>query len=177
MMSVKILAFGSNWWARFGSDPGDPVRYTRHAAYFNSTGVRCGRKIKRHWILPGLIRFNGFGDFNPHFPSRAIGTTFWCTNLVSAFGGNRVLFVRESAETTVPDCYLVVVSSDRFGVIDFGDPYWKSASTYPIAASQLRERQEVMLLMAKGECARSRLGTWCLMPCPNLCVGVALQLI
>jgi len=34
---VKILEFGSNWWARFGRDPQDRYRYTRHAAYFNST--------------------------------------------------------------------------------------------------------------------------------------------
>ena len=47
MMLVKILGFGSNWWARFGRDPQDRYRFTRHAAYFNSTGVRCGNKIRR----------------------------------------------------------------------------------------------------------------------------------
>ena len=45
MMLVKIMEFGSNWWARFGRDPQDRYRYTRHAAYFNSTGVRCGGKM------------------------------------------------------------------------------------------------------------------------------------
>ena len=59
MMLVKILGFGSNWWARFGRDPQDRYRYTRHAAYFNSTGVRCGNKMRRYWVVPGLIRFNG----------------------------------------------------------------------------------------------------------------------
>ena len=73
MMLVKILEFGSNWWARFGRDPHDRYRYTRHAAYFNSTGVRCGSKMRRCWIVPGLIRFNGVGDFNPQFPNRAVG--------------------------------------------------------------------------------------------------------
>ena len=37
----KVLKFGSNWWARFGHDPRDRYRYTRHAAYFNSTGLIC----------------------------------------------------------------------------------------------------------------------------------------
>ena len=68
MMLVKILEFGSNWWARFGRDPHDRYRYTKHAAYFNSTGVRCGSKMRRYWVVPGLIRFNGVGDFNPQFP-------------------------------------------------------------------------------------------------------------
>ena len=31
MMLVKILAFGSSWWARSGRDPHDRFRYTRHA--------------------------------------------------------------------------------------------------------------------------------------------------
>src|SRR5581483_274962 len=41
---VRILSFGCNWWARFGHDPEDRYRYTRRAAYYNSTGVRCGNK-------------------------------------------------------------------------------------------------------------------------------------
>ena len=72
-MLVKILEFGSNWWARFGRDPHDRYRYTRHAAYFNSTGVRCGSKMRRYWLVPGLIRFNGVGDFNPQFPAALSG--------------------------------------------------------------------------------------------------------
>ena len=96
MMLVKILGFGSNWWARFGRDPQDRYRYTRHAAYFNSTGVRCGNKMRRYWVVPGLLRFNGVGDFNPQFPNRAVGKTFECTDLIFALGGNRVLVYAES---------------------------------------------------------------------------------
>jgi hypothetical protein len=177
MMSVKILGFGSNWWGRFGRDPNDPCRYTRYAAYYNSAGVRCGRKIKRHWIVPGLVRFNGIGDFDPHFPSRAIGQTFWCSDLAFGCGGNRILFVRRTLKSTIPDHYLVVVSSGRFGVFDFDDPSWKSEITQPISVSQLRQRQEAILLMKEGECVRSRLGTWRLMTRPNLPLGAALQLL
>ena len=72
-MLVKVLNFGTNWWARFGRDAEDPYRFSRRAAYYNSTGVRCGRKVRRHWVTSGLLRFNGVGDFNPNFPERAIG--------------------------------------------------------------------------------------------------------
>jgi hypothetical protein len=71
-MLVMVLNFGTNWWARFGRDADDPYRFSRHAAYYNSTGVRCGSKIRRHWIVSGLLRFNGVGDFNPSLPDRAI---------------------------------------------------------------------------------------------------------
>lgn len=177
MMSVKILGFGSNWWARFGRNPNDPRRYTRHAAYYNSASVRCGRKMQRHWIVPGLIRFNGVSDFDPHFPSRAIGETFWCSDLAFAFGGNRILFARRSPKNTIPDHYLVVVSSERFGSFDFSDPFWKSESTQPISVSQLREQQEAMLLMKEGGWVRSCLGTWRLMAWPSLPLGASLHLL
>src|SRR5882724_2354598 len=157
-MLVQITNFGSNWWARFGYDPGDRYRYTRHAAYYNSTGVRCGRKMRRHWIVPGLIRFNGVGDFNPHFQSRAIGATFCCTDLASAFGGNRVLFGRKIRVPETPDCYLVVVSSEQFGIVDFHFPAWKSASVQAVAISVLRDKQEAMLLMKPGDWVSTSLG-------------------
>jgi hypothetical protein len=177
MMSVKILGFGSNWWTRFGRDPSDPCRYTRRTAYFNSAGVPCGGKINRHWIVPGLIRFNGVGDFDPHFPSRAIGETFWCSDLAFACGGNRILFVRRTPKPSIPDWHLVVLSSERFGIFDFDDPCWRSESTQPISVSQLRGQQEAMLLMKEGEWVRNSLGTWRLMLCPYLPLGAALQLL
>ena len=177
MMSVKILGFGSSWWTRFGLDSNDDYRYTRRAAYYNSAGVRRGQKIKRHWIVPGLVRFNGAGDFDPHFPSRAIGKTFFCSDPVSAHGGNRVLFVRRAPKTTPPDCYLVVVSSERFGIFDFDYPCWRSESTQLISVSQLRKQQEAMLLMKDGDWVRNSLGTWRLISQPNLPSGAALQLL
>ena len=176
MTSVKILEFGSNWWVRFGRDYDDPLRYTRHAAYYNSAGIRCANKVRRYWVLPGLIRFNGVSDFNPHFPGRSIGETFWCTHPVLACGGNRVLFAKRAAKNTVPDYYLVVVSSDRHGALDFHDPAWKSQSVWPISISQLRDRQEVLLLMEPEDWVRSSLGLWRMVVRPNLPNGASLQL-
>ncbi len=176
MMLVKILGFGSNWWARFGRDPQDRYRYTRHAAYFNSTGVRCGNKMRRYWVVPGLLRFNGVGDFNPQFPRRAVGKTFECSDLIFALGGNRVLFKRTVAQSC-PDYFLLVVSSDRFGGFDFEDAGWKSQSVTPIAVSHLREKQEAMLLMRAGDWIRSALGFWQLRVSSNLPHGASLELL
>jgi hypothetical protein len=177
MMSVKVLALGSNWWMRFGHDAKDPHRYTRRAAYYNSAGVRCGQKINRHWLLPGLIRFNGVSDFDPHFPSRAIGETFWCSNLEFVCGGNRILFVRRAPKGTVPDRYLVVVSGERFGALDFANSSWKSEFAEPISISQLRASQEAMLLMSDGDSLCTRLGVWQLRVRSGLPNGAALELV
>ena len=90
-MVLKVLNFGCNWWGRFGHDAADPFRYTRHAVYYNSTGVRCGRKVRRHWLVPGLIRFNGVSGFNPHIPMRLLGCTFLASDPEFLLGGNRLL--------------------------------------------------------------------------------------
>jgi hypothetical protein len=159
-MLVKVLHFGTNWWARFGSDAADPQRYTTHAAYFNSTGIRCGNKVRRHWIVPGLIRFNGAGDFNPHLPSRALGSTFLASEVDNLFGGNRLLLKRRMPGSAPPDCYLAVISQQIHGRLDFQAPQWKSASSVVIAASQLRQMQEAMLRMKPGDWVRTACGCW-----------------
>jgi len=159
-MLVKVLNFGTNWWARFGRDAEAPYRFTRHAAYYNSTGVRCGRKVRRHWLTSGLVRFNGIGDFNPNLPDRAIGQTFVCSDLTQAFGGNRLLFRCKAPRAVAADCYLVVISSDSHGCIDFTSTVWKSVFCRIIAISQLRDKQEAMLLMKAGDWVQSSTGFW-----------------
>src|SRR5215471_939032 len=159
-MLVKVLNFGTNWWARFGRNAEDSYRFSRRAAYYNSTGVRCGSKIRRHWITSGLLRFNGVGDFNPNLPDRSIGRTFVCSDLTRAFGGNRLLFQSKAPRSAVPEWYLVVISSELHGQIDFTSGAWKSVFSQVIAASQLREKQEVMLLMKASDWVQTSAGFW-----------------
>jgi len=174
---VKILNFGSNWWARFGQDVHDRYRFARHAAYFNSTGLRSGNKVHRHWTLPGLIRFNGVCGFNPHFPNRALGKTFECADLTFAYGGNRLLLVKNAKQMLLPDFYLVVLSSEKRGAINFGEARWKSDSATAIAVSCSGGRQEVMLLMKALDRVRTSLGVWRLKPAPNERYGASLELV
>lgn len=160
MMRVTVISFGSSWWARFGRDPQDRYRFTRRAAYFNSTGLRSGCKVRRYWILPGLIRFNGVGDFNPQFPDRSIGATFECADLTFACGGNRLLFVRKIRKYPVPDYFLLALTSERCGAFDCRHSGWKSETVVPIAVSQHRDRAEALLLMRPGDWVKTALGVW-----------------
>ena len=175
-MLIRILSFGCNWWARFGHDPEDRYRYTRQAAYYNSTGVRCGNKIRRHWTVPGLIRFNGASDFNPHTPARSIGQTFVCTEPVFALGGNRIVFERRISGNVAPDFFLLVVTSERFGLFELESEEWKSETARVIAASHLRDRQEAMLLMEPDGWVANNLGIWRLTATSHLAAGALLQL-
>lgn len=174
-MLVKILSFGCNWWSRFGHDTESRFRYSRHAAYYNSSGVRCGGKIRRHWIVPGLIRFNGTGDFDPHRPQRSVGQVFSCAGPIFAYGGNRVLFERKVKKVDIPDYFLVGMANERYGRIDF-KANWKPDGCIAIATSELREKQEALLLMKLGDWVRSNLGRWHLVPTKALEAGAVLQL-
>ncbi|SRR5258708_4959239 len=159
-MMVKVLSFGTNWWTRVGRDAAGPEDRARNTAYYNSTGVRCGRKLRRHWIVAGLVRFNGVGDVSPQRPNRALGRTFVCSDLIHASGGNRLLFKSKAHKSAVPDCYLVVVSASVHGRVDFTSPVWKSILSPVIAASQLRDMQEAMLLMKPDDWVQTALGFW-----------------
>src|SRR5260370_42521220 len=107
-MLVKILQFGTSWWSKAGSNPADPYRYTRRAAYFNSTGVRCGKKVRHHWLVRGLIRFNGVGAFNPNFPGPSVGETFQCSDIGFAFGGTPPPLETKARNAPPPARHLVV---------------------------------------------------------------------
>jgi hypothetical protein len=160
MMRVRVISFGSNWWARFGRDVHDRYRFTRRAAYFNSTGLRSGSKVRRYWIVPGLLRLNGVGDFNPQFPDRSAGATFECTDLTFACGGTRLLFVRRIRNCPMPDYFLLAFASEHCGPFDCRDPGWKSEMVVPVAVSQHRDRAEALLLMRPGDWVKTSLGIW-----------------
>lgn len=164
-MLVMVIGFGSSWWARFGRDRNDPYRFTRHAAYFNSTGVTCGSRIQRYWVVPGLLRFNGIGDFTPDCPNRCVGKTFECADLTFAFGGNRLLFLRKSRDAAAPDYYLVAISGNQHGYFDPTVTAWKSETVIAVAISQFREKCEALLLMQPGDWVKTALGRWQVKPC------------
>lgn len=106
-----------------------------------------------------------------------IGQNFVCTEPVFALGGHRVVFEKKAdRQDQQPDYFLVVISADRFGFVQFESPTWKSNDAQVIAASRLREKQETMLLMRLGSWIETTLGHWYLTRTPGLQTGTALQL-
>jgi hypothetical protein len=41
-MRVRIINFGTNWWAMHSGEINDPSCFVRKAAYFNAAGVSWG---------------------------------------------------------------------------------------------------------------------------------------
>jgi hypothetical protein len=158
-MRVRVISFGTNWWAMHSSDESDPFRFRRGAAYFNAAALMTGRRLHHSAIYPGQIRFNVKSGFNPEFPRRALGHTFLCSGPVQIAGKCHLLFVCAMAEAR-PDAYLATLNSIEHGVIHFRQSGWRSSGVQPVSISLRGQRYEAMLLMGTDDWIASDLGLW-----------------
>jgi hypothetical protein len=158
-MRVRIVSFGTNWWAMHSRDLDDPYCFRRRAAWFNSAGLKYGGRLRLCWVYPGHIRFNQKCGFQPEYPQRSIGKTFLCSGPNRLRGRTHLLFVR-LADGTEPDLYLVTVSDVSNGRISFSSPAWSSSGVQPISVSLRGLRYEAMLLLGAQDWIRTDVGTW-----------------
>ena len=158
-MHVRIISFGSNWWAMHAPDRDDSLCFRRRAAYFNAAALRYGKRLRHSAIYPGQIRFNAKSGFDPEFPSRAIGKTFLCSG-PNQFEGKVHLLFQRITTGTLPDAYLVTLNYADQGVIRFGKHGWRSSGVRPISVSLRGTKYEAMLLMGEMDWVESDLGCW-----------------
>lgn len=174
-MFITVTGFGSVWRWRFGKDQSDPRRFAR-AAYFNTTGVRVGGRIRTRPRIVGHARFNGIGGFDPNHPLGVINSVFECAEPCVWQGQNKVLFKRMLSTPQPPDYFLVVVRSSEVGHLDVGSPSWRSEGTLLISFSECRDQQELMLLMPPGSWLRTDVGRFELRPFASWPWSARLQL-
>jgi len=158
-MYIRVIGFGTNWWAMRSRDTSDPYCFRRRAAWFNAAALMSGRRLHHSAIFPGQVRFNSKSGFDPEFPSRAIGKIFQCSPPRQFAGKMHLLFERRTSET-MPDAYLVTLRSSEHGAIQFGKPGWKSAGVSLISISLRGPRYEAMLLFGDQDWVASDLGRW-----------------
>lgn len=162
-MRVAVNGFGSIWTRRFGRDADSRTRFTREAAFYNTTGVPVGARIRARSGVYGVARFNGASGFTPHQPERMLDRVFDCAGPETWNGGNRVLFAALIAPPAQPDWYLVAICEDVTGWID-RDIAWKAPDCFLISFSESDEHQEAMLLMPAFGWLRGARGVFVLTP-------------
>lgn len=162
-MYVRVISFGTNWWAMRSGDTNDPLCFKRRAAYFNAAALMFGSRLRHSAIYPGQIRFNATSGFDPEFPSRAIGKTFLCSGPRRLQGRCHLLFTR-LALTAAPEAYLATVNLVDQGSIQFDRPGWRSSGVRPISISLRAPRYEAMLLMGEQDWVETDLGRWHVSP-------------
>ncbi len=155
---VQIVSFGSAWWVRPGSNEHDAERYTKHAAYFNSTGVCRGSKIHTAGPVHGVIRFNVSSGLNPHCTQENVGRIFRCHTLERYRETNRLLVFGPAATITTPTHFLIRLDSNVHGRLVPRNP--QPISVQVVSVSCYRGSQEALLLVEMGALVETTLGMW-----------------
>ena len=165
-MLISVLGFASIWTRRVAKDPRDPARFSKlDAAYYNTTGVLVGDRIRNRPLVYGVARFNGNGAFRPDGIHRMIHKVFECEPPYVWNGQNKVFFKRLLAGPEKPDAYLLTITAERSGRIDKDRAgTWLHHDAQLISFSECGEQQEVMIVIPAYSWLRGRLGTFFVEP-------------
>ena len=117
-MMVRILSCGVHWWGMHSKNIEDPYCFRRKPAYFNTTGLMYGRRLRNCQIYPGMMRFNRTSGFDPEFVDRISGKTFQAAP-PRLYDGKVQLLIEFPGTGQAPDTYLVTLHPETHGAIEF----------------------------------------------------------
>jgi len=158
MMHVTIEGFGSLWSRRTRPDPQHPER--QRTAYYNTTGISVGDKVRPRSRIFGQLRFNSVGGFISAGVERNIGRLFQCSTELEGHVHKLVFHHLLAKPPQAPDFFLFVVTSRSAGFLSIESVNWKSEGVVLFALSQSQDLQEAILLMAGHSWFRGGLGTF-----------------
>ena len=158
-MVVHCASFGSLWWLRPGNNASDLLRFSSHAAVFNTTGFVSGCRERRLWHIAGVIRINLGMHRDTADPRCFEAARYECAGLERRGEWNRLLLGRRLNRTVEAEKIVVCTRSSVIGRIDF-DSSWHCNGIQVLAASALRGEQETLLLAAPGAQLQTDAGDW-----------------
>jgi hypothetical protein len=157
MIHVTIEGFGSAWFRRTRQDGRNPER--QHTAYYNTTGITVGGKVRQRSRIFGQLRFNGVGGFIAAGVERNIGRVFQCAAELDG-SVHKLIFHHLLDKPQVPDFFMFAVTSRCTGLLSIESEHWKSEGVLLLALSECKESQEAILLMPSHSWFRGALGTF-----------------
>lgn len=177
-MLVSLEGFGRVWEQRVGKDAADPLRFSAHAAFYNTTGVPVGDNgtIKHRWKLGGKVRFQGGSAFDSARVENNLGRVFEGDEPEQRFTWLQMCCRRRLAQPAVPDWFLFCVNSNRIGWMNFKSDAAKSSDTFLLSYSAEGGDQEALLLMKPAAWVQGRNGRLVADPDPQRPWRARLQL-
>lgn len=155
-MLISVLGFGSIWTRREAKSA---------VAYYNTTGVLVGNKLRNRPSVYGVARFNAAGGFRPDRMHQMVEKVFDCEAPCVWNSHNKVLFKRLLRRPERPDAYMLIVTEDQSGGIAHERTGgWLHHDGRVISFSECNGRQEVMLVMPAYSWVRGNIGTFFLEP-------------
>ena len=163
MMLIAVQSFGSIWTARGACTDAGGANTARRGAYYNTTGVLAGDKLRNRSCIYGHVRVDGCSVFHPQFAGRLIHRVCESEGVTVRNGRNK-LFLRQLApEGTQPDVYLFRVSPVDAGWLD-REGAWRCDAAKVVSFSEGNGQQEVLLVLPPFGWVHGTQGTFCAEP-------------
>ena len=163
-MLVAMQSFGSIWTARVAS--AGCAGSARRVAYYNTSGVLAGSKLRNRSCIYGHVRVDECSGFHPPFADRLIHRVFESYG-VTVWNGRNKLFLRQLAPYgTHPDVYLFRIRPADTGWIERAGA-WKCDAAQVVSFSEGNMQQEVLVVLPPFGWVRGENGTFCVDPRHN----------
>ena len=162
-MLVAVQSFGSIWTERGVSTDVDGANSARRRAFYNTTGVMAGRKLRSRSCVYGYVRVDECSGLDPGSAKRVIHRVYESEG-VSVWSGRNKLFLRQlTTAGTRPDVYLFRIGSAEIGWIDRCGS-WTCSGAQVVSFSEGNGQQEALLILPAFGWVRSERGTFCVDP-------------
>jgi len=162
-MLVGVQSFGSIWTERRASTAVNDANSARRRAFYNTTGVMAGSKLRCRSCVYGYVRLDECSGFHPSSANRVIHRVYESEG-VSVWSGRNKLFLQQLTPAgTRPDVYLLRVGSADIGWIDRRGS-WTCSGAQVVSFSEGNAQQEALLTLPAFGWVRSERGTFCVDP-------------
>ena len=162
-MLVAIQSFGSIWTERRARADVEGANSARGRAFYNTTGVMAGSKLRSRSYVYGYVRLDECSGFHPSSAGRVIHRVYESKG-VSVWSGRNKIFLRQLRPAgTRPEVDLVRVSSAEIGWIDRSGS-WTCTGAQVVSFSEGNGQQEALLILPAFGWVRSENGTFCVDP-------------
>jgi hypothetical protein len=158
-MIIHCVSFGSLWWLRPGQQVDDPMRFTSHAALFNTTGFISGSRERRSWHVPGIVRINAGMHRHAARSGDYVARSYESRGIERRGEWKRLLLGRQVNGPSKVDVLLLCVKSETIGRIDFGLE-WSTNGVDAVAASACKGMQETLIVAPISAKIRTSCGEW-----------------
>ena len=159
-MLVAVQSLGSIWTARGARTDAGGTNSARRCAYYSTTGVLAGDKLRNRSCIYGHVRVDECSGFHPKFADRLIHRVYG----VTARNGRNKLFLRQlTPEGTRPDVYLFRIRPTDTGWLDRAGA-WNCDAAQVVSFSEGNGQQEALIVLPPFGWVHGTRGTFCAEP-------------
>jgi hypothetical protein len=162
-MLVAVQSLGSIWTARGARTDAGGTDAARRGAYYNTTGVLAGDKLRNRSCIYGHVRVDVCLGFQPVFAVRLIHRVYESEGVTVRNGRNKLFLRQLTPEGTRPDVYLFRIGPTDTGWLDRAGA-WRCDAAQVVSFSEGNGQQEALIVLPPFGWVHGTQGTFCAEP-------------